>query len=253
MSGILEGKVGLITGGGSGIGRATSVIFGNEGAKVVVSDVNEEGGNKTVDMIKKAGGDAVFVRCDVSQSAEVEALIKASVTHYGQLDCAFNNAGISGKMANTVMCSEGNFDRNIAVNLKGVWLCMKYEIQQFLDQGTGGSIVSTASIAGLVAAAYAPAYGAAKHGVNGLTKSAAIEFAKKDIRVNSVCPGLIETPMVASAGTDSKLIETMIAAEPVGRMGQPNEIGNAVAWLCSDKASFVTGHCMPVDGGYVAQ
>lgn len=253
MTGILDGKVGLITGGGSGIGRATSQIFGAEGAKVVVSDISEEGGNETVALVKKAGGDAVFIRCNVADAGEVQALIKASASHYGRLDCAFNNAGISGKMANTVMCSEENFDRNIAVNLKGVWLCMKYEIQQFLDQGTGGSIVSTASIAGLVAAAYAPAYGAAKHGVNGLTKSAAIEFAKKDIRVNAVCPGLIETPMVAQAGSDSRMIDALIAAEPVGRMGQPTEIGNAVAWLCSDKASFVTGHCMAVDGGYVAQ
>lgn len=253
MKGILEGKVGLITGAGSGIGRATSIIFGAEGAKVVVSDINEEGGNETVAMVKEAGGDAIFVRCDVAQSSEVEALIKACVSHYGQLNCAFNNAGISGKMANTVMCSEGNFDRNIAVNLKGVWLCMKNEIQQFLDQGTGGAIVSTASIAGLVAAAYAPAYGAAKHGVNGLTKSAAVEFAKKNIRVNSVCPGLIETPMVVQAGTDSKMINNMVSSQPIGRMGQPSEIGEAVAWLCSDKASLVTGHCMPVDGGYVAQ
>ena len=253
MSGILAGKVGLITGGGSGIGRATSIIFAAEGARVVVSDVNEEGGHETVRAIREAGGEAEFVRCNVADSGEVEALIKASVSLYGKLDCAFNNAGISGKMANTVMCSEENFDRNIAVNLKGVWLCMKYEIQQFLDQGTGGAIVSTASIAGLVAAAYAPAYGAAKHGVNGLTKSAAIEFAKKNIRVNSVCPGVIETPMVAQAGSDSKMVDSLIAAEPVGRMGQPREIGDAVAWLCSDRASFVTGHCMPVDGGYVAQ
>jgi len=253
MTGILANKVGMITGAGSGIGRATAKIFAVEGARVVVSDVDEAGGNETVNLIKAAGGDAVFVRCDVSKSAEVNALIKACVSHYGRLDCAFNNAGISGRMANTVMCTEENFDRNIAVNLKGVWLCMKAEIQQFLDQDSAGAIVSTASIAGLVAAAMAPAYGAAKHGVNGLTKSAAIEFAKKKIRVNSVCPGLIETPMVARAGSDSKLIAGMIAAEPIGRMGQPHEIGHAVAWLCSDQASFVTGHCMPVDGGYVAQ
>ncbi|MBQ0720564.1 MAG: SDR family oxidoreductase [Gammaproteobacteria bacterium] len=253
MSGILEGKVGLITGAGSGIGRATSIIFADEGAKVVVCDVNEKGGEETVNLITQAGGEAIFVRCDVTDSASVEAMVKACVRNYGQLDCAFNNAGVSGKMANTVMCTEDNFDLNIAVNLKGVWLCMKQQIQQFLEQGTGGAIVSTASIAGLVAAAYAPAYGAAKHGVNGLTKSAAIEFAKKNIRVNSVCPGVIETPMVAQAGSDSKMIDALIAAEPIGRMGQPSEIGHAVAWLCSDKASFVTGHCMPVDGGYVAQ
>lgn len=253
MGGMLAGKVGLITGGGSGIGQATCEIFAAEGAKVVVADVNEEGGAETVRRIKAAGGDAFFVRCDVSQAVEVEAMVKACVKQYGRLDCAFNNAGISGKMANTVMCSEANFDRNIAINLKGVWLCMKYEIQQFLDQNSPGAIVSTASIAGLAAAAMAPAYGAAKHGVNGLTKSAAIEFAKKNIRVNSVCPGLIETPMVAAAGPDSKMIKGMIAAEPIGRMGRPSEIGHAAAWLCSDRASFVTGLCMPVDGGYMAQ
>lgn len=253
MNGILRDKVGIITGAGSGIGQATALIFAAEGARVVVSDVNEAGGADTVAQIQAAGGDAIFVRCDVSKAAEVDALIKACVNHYGRLDCAFNNAGISGRMANTVMCTEENFDRNIAVNLKGVWLCMKAEIQQFLDQGSGGAIVSTASVAGLVAAAMAPAYGAAKHGVNGLTKAAAIEFAKKNIRVNSVCPGLIETPMVASAGSDSKMIQALMAAEPVGRMGRPTEIGHAVAWLCSDRASFVTGHCMAVDGGYTAQ
>jgi len=253
MSGILHDKVGLITGAGSGIGRATAEIFAAEGARVVVSDIDEAGGAETVARIRAAGGDAWFVRCDVARGAEVNALIQACVQHYGRLDCAFNNAGISGRMANTLMCSEENFDRNIAVNLKGVWLCMKAEIQQFLDQNSTGAIVNTASVAGLVAAAMAPAYGAAKHGVNGLTKSAAIEFAKKNIRVNSVCPGLIDTPMVAAAGSDSKLIQQMVAAEPVGRMGRPAEIGQAVAWLCSDRASFVTGHCMAVDGGYVAQ
>jgi len=253
MTGILANKVGMITGAASGIGRATAKIFAAEGARVVVSDVDEAGGNETVSLIKAAGGDAVFVRCDVSKSAEVNALIKACVSHYGRLDCAFNNAGISGRMANTVMCTEENFDRNIAVNLKGVWLCMKAEIQQFLDQDSAGAIVSTASIAGLVGSKNAGAYVAAKHGVVGLTKTAALEYATKGIRVNAVCPGVIRTPMLERMfETNPKMEQAMIGFEPIGRFGAPSEIGEAAVWLCSDQASFVTGHAMVVDGGAIA-
>ncbi len=253
MSGIVAGKVALVTGSGSGIGRASALKFAQEGAKVVVSDINVEGGDETVRLIRETGGDATFVRCDVSQAAQVEALIKAVVDTYGRLDCAYNNAGIEGDAATTINCTEENFDLNYQINLKGVWLCMKYEILQFLAQGSSGAIVNTASVAGLVGVKGSPAYVAAKHGVVGLTKTAALEFAKKDIRVNAVCPGVIETPMVerlTGGTTDAKV--RVANWQPVGRMGLPSEIAATAVWLCSDQASFVTGHAMPVDGGIMA-
>ena len=252
MAGILEGKVALITGSGSGIGRATAKVFAQEGAKVVVTDINAEGGAETVSMINADGGQATFVACDVTKDADVAALVKAVVDTYGRLDCAFNNAGVEGDVkSNTVNCSEANFDLNIAVNLKGVWLCMKHEIQQMLDQdGGGGSIVNTSSLAGLKGVAGGSAYVAAKHGVIGLTKTAAMEFARKDIRVNAVCPGAIETPMLDRiAGGSEKGYDAMRRMEPVGRLGDPSEISQAVSWLCSDRSSFVTAVAMPVDGG----
>jgi NAD(P)-dependent dehydrogenase (short-subunit alcohol dehydrogenase family) len=253
MSGLVAGKVAMVTGSGSGIGRASALKFAAEGAKVVVSDVNVDGGNETVELIKKAGGEATFIKCDVSKATEVEALIKGVVDAYGRLDCAYNNAGIEGDAATTINCSEENFDLNYQINLKGVWLCMKYEILQFLAQGDGGAIVSTASVAGLVGVKGSPAYVAAKHGVVGLTKTAALEFAKKDIRVNAVCPGVIETPMVGRlTGGSEDGIARVAKWQPVGRMGQPDEIAATAVWLCSDQASFVTGHAMPVDGGIMA-
>ena len=253
MAGRLDGKVALITGGGSGIGRATSLVFSREGAKVVVADITVEGCEETVQQIKAAGGDATFVKTDVSKAADVEAMINKTVETYSRLDCAFNNAGVEGGMKVTADCTEEEFDRTIAVNLTGVWLCMKYEIQQMLSQG-GGAIVNTASVAGLVGFPSLPDYVASKHGVVGLTKTAALEYAKSGIRVNAVCPGVIQTPMVERGiqrlpGFD----EMALATEPIGRFGQPSEIGEAVAWLCSDAASFVTGHPMAVDGGLVAQ
>ena len=258
MSGMVEGKVALVTGAGSGIGRAASQKFAAEGAKVVVSDVNVEGGEQTVALIQQAGGDAIFVKCDVSKAAEAEALIKAAVDQYGRLDCAYNNAGVAGDATNTINCTEENFDLNYNVNLKGVWLCMKYEIMQFLAQGAGsdgkgGSIVSTASIAGLLGFKNAPAYVAAKHGVVGLTKTAALEFATKNIRVNAVCPGPIETPLIAPLFSNEKAKAAIMGSTPMNRVGQPEEMANVAVWLCSDRASFVTGHSLAADAGFVVQ
>lgn len=252
MTKLVEGKVALVTGGASGIGRAACQIFAREGAKVVVADVNDAGGAETVAMIKGAGGDAIFVHCDTSDSGQVEAMTKAAVDTYGSLDCAFNNAGIGDPTANLVDCTEEDFDRFYQINLKGVWLCMKYQLKQMLLQG-GGAIVNTASIAGLIAAPNLGAYGASKHGVVGLTKTGAIEFATKNIRVNAVCPGVIRTPMVEGLFKERPEMEQrMIKYQPVHRLGVPEEIGEAAVWLCSDAASFVTGHAMPVDGGIMA-
>jgi NAD(P)-dependent dehydrogenase (short-subunit alcohol dehydrogenase family) len=253
MAGLVQGKIALVTGGGSGIGRATSLALAKEGAKVAVSDIIVAGGEETVRMIKAAGGEATFIKADVAKAAEVEALIKKVVETYGRLDCACNNAGIEGEMTTTVDCSEENFDRIIAVNLKGVWLCMKHEIPQMLRQG-GGAIVNTASVAGLVGFQGLSAYVASKHGVNGLTKTAALEYAKQGIRVNAVCPGVIHTPMLDRLFNSQPGVgETIAALEPVGRLGKAEEIAAAVVWLCSDAASFVTGLPLAVDGGLIAQ
>lgn len=253
MSRLLEGKIALVTGAASGIGAAAAEIFAEKGAKVVVSDVAEAGGLATVERIRNAGGDAIFQHCNVAKVDEVIALVKKAVDTYGRLDCAFNNAGVEGEAATTPNCSIENFDLNIDVNLKGVFLCMKYQINQFLAQGGGGAIVNTASVAGLVAAKGVPAYVAAKHGVVGLTKTAAIEFAKKNIRVNAVCPGGIRTQMLERSIKDKPWVEkSLLRLQPIGRLGEPAEVGRVVAFLCSDEASFVTGHAMPVDGGCVA-
>lgn len=253
MAGRLDGKVALVTGGGSGIGQATALIFAREGAKVVVADITVEGGEETIRKIQTAGGQATFVKTDVSKATEVEALVNKTVETYGRLDCAFNNAGVEGGVKITTDCTEEDFDRTIAINLTGVWLCMKYEIQHMLSQG-GGAIVNTSSAAGLVGFAGLPDYVASKHAVVGLTKTAALEYAKSGIRVNAVCPGVIETPMIArGAQMAPGFDEQALAMEPIGRYGQPSEIGEAVVWLCSDAASFVTGIPMAVDGGVVAQ
>jgi NAD(P)-dependent dehydrogenase (short-subunit alcohol dehydrogenase family) len=253
MAGELEGKIALVTGAGSGIGRESALAFAASRAQVLVSDVVVESGEETVAQIRAAGGEATFMRADVSQRADVEALIRQTVETYGRLDCAHNNAGIEGDLAPTCDCTEANWDRTLAINLKGVWLCMKYEIPQMVEQG-GGVIVNTSSVAGLVGFLNLPAYVATKHGVAGLTRTAALEYAQQGIRVNAVCPGVIHTPMIDRiVGGDAEAEAQFTALEPVGRMGAPAEVAQAVVWLCSDAASFVTGIAMPVDGGFVAQ
>lgn len=252
MTNQFTNKVALVTGGSSGIGRATSLAFAREGAKVVVADVQVAGGEETVRLIQAAGGEAIFVKTDVSQAADVEAMVNRTVETYGRLDCAFNNAGITGIIGSIIDCTEENWDRTLAINLKGVWLGMKYELIHMLKQGSG-AIVNTASIAGLVGFPNLPAYIASKHGVVGLTKAAALEFAKTGIRINAVCPGYTQTPLLGPAGATSEGLAAMAAFEPVGRLGQPQEIAATVLWLCSDAASFITGVAMPVDGGYVTQ
>jgi NAD(P)-dependent dehydrogenase (short-subunit alcohol dehydrogenase family) len=253
MTGRLHGKVALVTGGGSGIGRASALAFAREGARVVVSDLVVTGGEDTVQLVKAAGGEATFVQADASKATAVENLVKRVVERYGRLDCAFNNAGIEGEIQQTAECSEENWDQTIAINLKGVWLCMKYELPVMLRQG-GGAIVNTSSVAGLVGFQGLPAYVASKHGVAGLTKTAALEYAKSGIRVNAVCPGVIHTPMVERLFRGQpQWGETVQAMEPVARMGTPEEVAEAVVWLCSEAASFVTGVTMAVDGGLVAQ
>jgi NAD(P)-dependent dehydrogenase (short-subunit alcohol dehydrogenase family) len=257
MAGRLEQKVALVTGGGSGIGRASAVAFAGEGAKVIVSDIDVTGGEETVRLIRAAAGTAIFVQADVARAIEVEALVKEGVKTYGRLDCALNNAGIQGEIRQTAECSEENWNHIIAINLTGVWLCMKHELAYMLPQG-GGTIVNTASNFGLVGSQGMPAYSASKHGVLGLTKTAALEYAKVGIRVNAVCPGPTQTPLVDRILSQqpqlaTQIVEAIKAREPMGRMGQPEEIAAAVVWLCSEAASFVTGIALAVDGGFVAQ
>jgi len=230
------------------------MAFAREGAKVVIGDVNVEGGEETVRMIAEAGGESIFVETDVSKAAEVAHMVNSAVDTYGQLDCACNNAGIlgDGNDYTTAEYPEGVWDRVIAVNLRGVWLCMKHEIQQMVEQG-GGSIVNTSSVLGLVGYPNASAYAASKHGIIGLTKVAALEYAEQNIRVNAVCPGYTLTPMLKAFDDTPEERERKGALLPMGRFSAPEEIAEAALWLCSDAASFVTGHAMAVDGGYVAQ
>ncbi|MCH8989107.1 MAG: SDR family oxidoreductase [Chloroflexi bacterium] len=254
MAGNLDGKTTLVTGGGSGIGRAASLAYAREGARVVVVDVNVEGGEETIQQIKEAGGEAILVHADVAKPEDTQAMVAQAVAAFGSLDCAFNNAGVSGRERwLTAEYPEEEWDRVTSINLKGVWLCMKAEIPQMLKQG-GGAIVNTASVAGLVGIRGTAAYIAAKHGVVGLTKAAALEYADRGIRVNSVCPGYIHTPLVQGVFDSVDGYEDQVKSRhPVGRLGEPQEIAEAVLWLSSDSASFVTGHNMAVDGGYTAQ
>ena len=253
MEKIFENKVVIITGGSFGIGRATATAFAQRGAKVVIADLIEDKDAGTLKQIKAAGSEGIFVQCDVSKSNNVQALIDKCIETYGRLDYAFNNAGIEGVQATTHECSEENWDKIISVNLKGIWLCMKMEITHMLKSG-GGTIVNCASVAGLVGFTGLPAYVATKHGIVGLTKTAALEYANQEIRVNAVCPGVIHTAMVDRLTGKSKEAEKQFTElEPVGRMGNAEEVAEAVAWLCSDASSFVTGIAMPVDGGFVAR
>ena len=250
---IFESKVALVTGGSSGIGRATGILFAVKGAKVVIaSDKNVEGGEETVSIIKQAGGDAFFVRADVSRPDEVETLVNKAIETYGRLDYAVNNAGIPGAKND-----EEELERVIGINLKGIWLCMKHEISWMVDHG-GGAIVNVASIGGLKGGEPGmELYCASKHGVVGLTKVTATTYAKSGIRVNAVCPGTTDTPMIANppegAGPDFSWAEFAKTAIPMGRMGAPEEVAEAVVWLCSDSASYITGVALPVDGGILAK
>lgn len=254
MPGPMDGKVAIVTGASSGIGRATALAFAREGAKVVVDDITAEGGEETVRMIRDGGGEAVFVRTDVSSSTEVEAMVNQAVETFGRLDYAVNNAGIGGALAPTADYPEDSWRRVLDINLTGVWLCMKYEIPQMLRVG-GGAIVNMSSILGVVGFPHSAAYVAAKHGIIGLTQTAALEYATQGIRVNAICPGFIRTPMLERAGLldDPEQYQMLVNLHPVQRLGTPEEVASAAIWLCSDGASFVTGHALLVDGGYVAR
>ncbi len=251
MDKLFDGAVALVTGGSSGIGRATALAFGAEGAKVVVASRRSDESAETVRLIEAAGGEAIFVKTDVSKATEVEALVAEAVKHYGALDFAFNNAGIEGDHFVPIAdYSEATFDQVIDINLKGVFLSMKYEIPRILE--TKGAIVNMASVAGLVGGRVGSAYYASKHGVVGLTKAAALEYADKGIRINAVAPAAIKTAMTdRTFFHDAKLTAGVISRHPVGRVGVPEEVANAVVWLCSDRASFTTGHTLPVDGGFL--
>lgn len=251
MNGIQDG-VAVVTGAGSGIGRQTALRFAEEGASVVVADIVEDGGKETVRSIQDDGGDATFIRTDVTDEDDVDRMVEEAVDRYGGLDFAHNNAGLEGDSDLLAEHSEENWDQVIDVNLKGVWRCMKREIPEMLEQGSG-SIVNTASISGLTGSGGSP-YVASKHGVIGLTRKATLDYADENIRINAVCPGIIDTPMVQRAGEDNpEMMDQMTAGVPAGRLGDPEEIAQAVVWLCSDDSSFVMGHPLTIDGGLTVQ
>ena len=249
----MQDKVVVITGAGAGIGRACALSFAEAGARVAAADITNDSGYETAKMVEGRGGHAIFVEVDVADDHSVRDLIDATVKEFGGLDYAVNNAGIEGQSADTADCTKDNWDRVIAINLKGVWNCMRHEIPRMLERG-GGAIVNMASVAGLVGFTGLPAYCASKGGVIQLTKTAALEYATRGIRVNAICPGVIHTAMVERLiGGDREKEKAFTALEPVGRLGRPEEIARAAVWLCSDDASFVTGHPLAADGGFVAR
>ena len=253
-NGSFTGKVAFVTGAASGIGREAALAFAREGAKVVVADISEQGNQETVHLIEDQGGQAIALRCDVTRSGDVKAALDKTIEVFGRLDFAFNNAGIEPRNpAPTAEYEEEEWNRIIDINLRGVFLCMKHEIPLILKQG-GGAIVNTSSGAGIIGIKGSPAYTAAKHGVIGLTKAAALDYAAQNIHINAVCPGYIDTPMMGrfTGGTDEGRAQ-VIAQEPIGRMGKPEEIAAAVVWLCSDAAAFMVGHAMVIDGGQTVQ
>jgi NAD(P)-dependent dehydrogenase (short-subunit alcohol dehydrogenase family) len=248
-NGTLAGKVAFITGGASGIGRATALAFARHGAHVVVADIDQNSGQATARMIEDLGGQAIAVGCDVTSGADVQAALARTVEAFGRLNYAFNNAGAEQKPQPTADITEEEWDRIIAINLRGVFLCLKYEIPLLLRYG-GGAIVNTSSGAGIKVFGRGAAYAAAKHGVVGLTKDAALDYAASNIRINAICPGIIDTEMMDRfTGGTQEGRDRVIAQEPIGRMGRPEEIAASVVWLCSDAASFVTGHALIADGG----
>ncbi|MDX1636372.1 MAG: SDR family oxidoreductase [Balneolaceae bacterium] len=246
----MENKVALITGAASGIGRATALLFARNGALTCIADRSADGLHETLEMVQQFHSDAIAIQTDISSRSEVEAMVRRAADRFGRLEIACNNAGIEGEQSLTAECSEENWHRVININLRGTWLCMKYEIREMLKNG-GGTIVNISSIAGLLGFPGIVPYVSSKHGINGMTKTAALEYAGQGIRVNSICPGAIQTPMIDRfVGGQTEERENLIGMHPMGRVGNPEEVAEAVLWLCSDKSSFVTGQSLVVDGGY---
>jgi len=245
-----ENKVALVTGAGSGLGLATAKAFATAGAKVALADANAEAARSAADALAGLGHHALAISCDVADDAQVEAMVERTVSHFGRLDAAYNNAGVQNTPAEAADSTREDFDRVVSVNLRGVWSCMKFELRQMLKQGSG-AIVNCSSIGGLVAGPKRGSYQASKHGVLGLTKSAALDYAARGIRINAVCPGIIHTGMLDTMmATQADALNAMLQNVPIGRLGRPEEIASAVLWLCSSEASFMIGHALAVDGGY---